>query len=329
MDKKKLGFGSLIVVMLCMMLSMTAFAAGSWKQVENNKYYYNEDGTMHTGFLNLDGKTYYFAPKTGVMVTGIYKIKTVTYVFGEDGVLQKTYEKAGFKKTSSGKIWYSYGDKTPKPKKQWLTINGKTYYFNKKGYVLTGWKKVKGYTYYFNKKGVLQTSQWIKYKNKSMYLSADGRIAKDTWIGDKYVDEDGYYIEGFRDDRRTSSSQTGWVGYGKKWKYYKNNKMVTGWKKISGKKYYFDSDGTMHTGWLKVKNRYYFMDTRTVALGQMITGWCRISNKYYYFFKSKTKSGGTSYPKGSMAQNISIRFTLTDGSQKIYVFDANGVCTNY
>lgn len=318
-----------MVFVLCMMLSVTAFAAGSWKQVGNNKYYYKEDGTMQKGFLNLDGKTYYFETKSGAMVTGIRKIKGVTYLFGDDGVLQKTYEKAGFKKNKKGKIWYSYGDGTPKPKKQWMVINGKTYYFNKSGYVLTGWKKVKGYTYYFNKKGVLQNSKWMKYKNKSLYLKEDGRIAKDTWIGDKYVDEDGYYIEGFRDDRRTSSSKTGWVGYDKTWRYYKNNKMVTGWKKIKGKRYYFDSKGIMQTGWLKLDKRYYFLDTRSSALGQMITGWVRISNKYYYFFKSKTKANGTTYPKGSMAQNLSIRFTLTDGSQKIYVFNENGVCTNY
>lgn len=281
---------------------------------------------MQKGWLTYEGKQYYFAQKTGIMATGIRKIGGVTYVFGDDGVLQKTYKKAGFKKTSDGKIWYSYGDGT-RPKKQWLSINGKTYYFNKKGYALIGWKKVKGYTYYFSKKGVLQTNKWIKYKSKTMYLGADGRIAKDTWIGDKYVGSDGNYVANYKDER--NSSGTGWVGYDKKWKYYKKNKLVTGWKTIKGKRYYFDSDGYMHTGWLKVKNRYYFMDTRTVALGEMITGWCKISNKYYYFFRSKTKANNTTYPKGSMAQGLSIRFTLTDGSKKIYVFDKNGVCTNY
>lgn len=329
MNKKRLGVSFAAAFLLCMMLSVTAFAAGTWKQVGANRYYYQENGTMQKGWLTYEGKKYYFAPKTGIMVTGIRKIKGVTCLFGDDGVLRKTYPKAGFKKTSNGKIWYSYGDGSKRPKKQWLVINGKTYYFNKKGYALTGWKKVKGYTYYFSRKGVLQVNKWMKYNKKNMYLGADGRISKDTWIGDKYVGTDGNYIPGYKDERRTSKTQTGWVGYDKQWKYYNKNKMVTGWKKIGGKKYYFDSDGLMHTGWLKVKNRYYFMDTRSVALGQMITGWCKISNKYYYFFKSKTKANNTTYPKGSMAQNISIRFTLTNGTQKIYVFDANGVCTNY
>lgn len=316
-------------LMFCMVFSVRTFAADNWKQVGKDRYFYQDDGTMQKGWLTYEGKKYFFNRKTGVMVTGIHKIAGKTYLFGDDGALVKTYKKAGFRKTSSGKIWYYFGKNTDSPKKQWLVIDGKTYYFNKNGYALVGWKKVKGYTYYFNKKGVLQTNKWMKYKTKKMYLGEDGRIAKDTWIGDKYVDEDGGYIPGYRDDRRTSDTKTGWAGYDKKWKYYVNNVPVKGWKKISGKKFYFDTDGLMHTGWLKIKGHYYFMDTRSVAIGQMITGWCKISNKYYYFFKTKTKANDITYPKGSMAQGVSIRFTLSDGSQKIYVFDANGVCTNY
>ena len=307
---KKKGFTLIAVLLLSMMLSLTAFAQSGWKTEGNQKYYYNEDGTMQKGWLTVGENRYYFHRKTGVMFTGIRKIQGMTYVFGEDGVLQKVYPKAG-------------------PKRQWLTVNGRTYYFDKKGYALTGWKKVSGTTYYFSKKGVLQTSKWVKYKSKQMYLDTDGKIAKNTWIGDKYVGEDGNYIADYRDDRRTNKNKTGWVGYGDQWKYYKKNKMVTGWKTINKKRYFFDSTGLMHTGWLQVKNQTYFMDTRTDTRGEMMTGWCKISNKYYYFFRSKTKANGTTYPKGSAAKGISIRFTLTDGTKKIYTFDKDGACTNY
>lgn len=328
MKKRKLRFWFAAVFVLCMALSMPVFAAEGWKQVGEKRYYYKEDGTLHKGWLSYEGKTYYLSPKNGVMMTGIRKIKGVSYLFGDDGVLEKIYRNAGLKKNTNGKIWYSFGDGT-RAKRQWLKISGKTYYFNKKGYALTGWAKVKGYTYYFSKKGVLQTKKWVKYKSKTMYLGTDGRIAKDTWIGNRYVGKDGNYIPNYRDDRKNNKNRTGWVGYGQKWRYYKKDKLVTGWKKIKGKRYYFDSDGYMHLGWLKVKDRYYFMDTRSAYLGQMITGWCKIKNNRYYFFTSKTKSKGKTYPVGSMAQGISIRFTLTSGAQKIYVFDKNGVCTNY
>lgn len=39
----------------------------------------------------------------------------------------------------------------------WQTINGKRYYYNKKGIRVTGLKKIGGYQYYFSKKGVMQT----------------------------------------------------------------------------------------------------------------------------------------------------------------------------
>lgn len=329
MNKKKLGVCGIVFFLIGMLWSVTAFAAGTWKEEGGNKYYYQENGAMQKGWLTLGDKQYYFHPDTGIMATGVWKIEGKHCHFGDDGVLQKVYKKAGLKKTESGKIWYSYGKGTRRAKKQWLTINGKTYYFNKNGFALTGWRKVDGYTYYFNRRGVVQKNKWMKYKTKNLYLGADGRIAKDTWVGDKYVGADGNYIEGYKDERRTNSKGTGWVGYDRQWKYYKKNRLVTGWKNISGKRYYFDSTGYMHMGWLNVKGNYYFMDTRSVALGQMITGWCKISNKYYYFFKSRTHANDTVYPKGSMARNISIRFTLSNGSQKIYVFDENGVCTNY
>lgn len=46
-----------------------------------------------------------------------------------------------------------------------------------------------------------------------MYLGSDGTFVKDTWIDDKYLGPDGVYIKGYRDDRRTNKSKTGWVGY--------------------------------------------------------------------------------------------------------------------
>ena len=41
----------------------------------------------------------------------------------------------------------------------WVTKNGKTYYYNKKGKKVTGWKKISGKVYYFNAKGVLQKNK--------------------------------------------------------------------------------------------------------------------------------------------------------------------------
>ena len=326
---KKKGFGVLAVLMLSMLLSVTAFAKGKWKVEEGNRYYYNEDGTKQKGWLTLKKGTYYFLPKTGIMATGVRQIAGKTYVFSKKGILLKAYERAGFRTTASGNLCYSYGDGTGRLKRQWFTINGKTYYFNKKGHALTGWQKIDGKIYYFNKRYVLQKEKWVKYNGKKMYLGSDGTFVKDTWIDDKYLGPDGVYIKGYRDDRRTNKSKTGWVGYGQQWRYYRKNKLVTGWITIGEKRYFFGSDGYMRAGWLKDQGHTYYMDTRSATYGQMMTGWCKIKDKYYYFFRTPAEHNGTVYPQGSMARKISIRFSLADGTQKIYIFGKNGACTNY
>lgn len=43
------------------------------------------------------------------------------------------------------------------PTTGWQTVNGKRYYYDKKGVKVTGLKKIDGAKYYFNKKGVMQT----------------------------------------------------------------------------------------------------------------------------------------------------------------------------
>lgn len=66
---------------------------------ENGKRRYYKNGKLHTGFLTLDGKKYYFDGK-GNMVTGDKKIKKACYYFGPDGVMQTGFvekEDKGFK----------------------------------------------------------------------------------------------------------------------------------------------------------------------------------------------------------------------------------------
>ena len=169
---KKKGFGVFAVLMLSMLLSVTAFAKGKWKVEEGNRYYYNENGTKQKGWLTLKKGTYYFLPKTGIMATGVRQIAGKTYVFSKKGILLKAYERAGFRTTASGKLCYSYGDGTGRLKRQWFTINGKTYYFNKKGHALTGWQKIDGKIYYFNPKSfqmkpgdhvIVETARGVEY----------------------------------------------------------------------------------------------------------------------------------------------------------------------
>ncbi|MBQ9984443.1 MAG: hypothetical protein IJP29_07620 [Lachnospiraceae bacterium] len=95
----------------------------------------------------------------------------------------------------------------------WKKINGKYYYFNKRGYRKTGWFKYDGKKYYLNKKGVRVTGMKT-IKNKKYYFSKKGILI------------------------------TGWIKY-KNHYYYANNKgvIMTGVQSIDQKIYYFDKSG--------------------------------------------------------------------------------------
>ncbi|MBQ5316265.1 MAG: hypothetical protein J6I96_01805 [Oscillospiraceae bacterium] len=58
--------------------------------------------------------------------------------------------------------------------KGWKTVNGKTYYFGKDGY-LTGFKKIGGKTYYFGTDGVMRTGR-IKLNGKLYDFGSDGAL---------------------------------------------------------------------------------------------------------------------------------------------------------
>ncbi len=135
----------------------------------------------------------------------------------------------------------------------WNKIDGKWYYYDSEGNMVTGWQKIKSsgsqYSawYYFASNGVMQTG-WQKLKRNSNYYA---------WF---YFDSSG--------------------------------KMVTGWQKLKKDSnynawYYFDSNGKMQTGWKKLKKNsqynawYYFLSN-----GKMVANTTkRIGNKTYRFDK--------------------------------------------
>jgi uncharacterized protein YkwD len=70
---------------------------------------------------------------------------------------------------------YYYFNKKGYRKTGWLTYNGKKYYLNKKGVRVTGFQTIKGKQYYFNSKGVMITG-WIKYQSNYYYLNSSGVV---------------------------------------------------------------------------------------------------------------------------------------------------------
>ena len=127
--------------------------------------------------------------------------------------------------------------------------------------------------------GILPTKAhaegWVQEENGSWYyLNQAGEKAKETWIGNYYVDENGVWIEG------KTQAKNEWISSGGRWWYRHSDGGYTrsGWEQINGTWYYFDGAGWMETGWVNVGGTWYYMN----GSGAMVTGWQKIGGAWYY-----------------------------------------------
>ena len=95
-----------------------------------------------------------------------------------------------------------------------------------------------------------------------------------------------------------------WVQEEAGWKYYANNKAVTGWKQIEGKWYFFNAEGVSQKWWVQDNGTWYYLN----GSGELQTGWLQDNGTWYYL-------------EGSGAMKASQWFEV-DG--KWYYVDATG-----
>ena len=95
-----------------------------------------------------------------------------------------------------------------------------------------------------------------------------------------------------------------WVQEEAGWKYYANNKAVTGWKQIEGKWYFFNAEGVSQKWWLQDNGTWYYLN----GSGELQTGWLQDNGTWYYL-------------EGSGALKVSQWFEVNG---KWYYVDATG-----
>ena len=106
------------------------YAKKQWLKSDGKWYYFDASGYMHKGWKKL-GKKYYFFKSDGSMASNEY---CQGYWLNKDGSWT-VKAKASWKQDSKG--WY-FGDTTGwYARKQWLKIDGKSYYFKNNGYLVT------------------------------------------------------------------------------------------------------------------------------------------------------------------------------------------------
>lgn len=119
--------------------------------IGSDLYYFNDQGVMQTGWIQLNGYTYLFNPNDGgKLYKGFWKDAAGTHYLDEAA----GYMVTGLK-----------------------TINGSVYYFNDKGVMQTGLVTIGANQYYFNAEGKLQTG-WVTIGTANYYFGADGAMVK-------------------------------------------------------------------------------------------------------------------------------------------------------
>ena len=145
-----------------------------------------------------------------------------------------------WKKDSTG-WWYRWSDGTY-PAGKFENIGGKTYYFNKAGYMVTGWQYIGGKWYYFNSDGAMRTG-WLYDGGAWYYLNGSGVMV----IGLQRIGGIGYYFN------RSGAMQTGWQYIGGKWYYFDGSGAMAVNRWVGD--YYLTGNGVMATNtWI---GKYY------------------------------------------------------------------------
>lgn len=216
-------------------------AAKGFRTVKGKTYYIDDSGKKHKGWLNLNGKKYYFNKKTGVQVKGWQldsKGRRVRYFSMGKGIMA-----TGFVKDKPGITRY-FSPANGRMVTGWMKdANGYRYYFKKDtGAMLKGWVTVSGRKRYFSGSGRMATGWVVNSKQHARYFSPKSGF---MYTGLQKVDGAYYYFvksTGFR-------YQKGFYTISKK-KYYFNptdGRAQIGWLTLNGKTYYFNSKGVMYT----------------------------------------------------------------------------------
>ena len=230
----------------------------NYPQGSTDYYYFDENGVMQTGSVNIDGKLYYFDKSTG---------RQVNYIFGwldlnKDG----------------SEIYFFNADHSLAT--GWITSGSpqKVYYYDPDtGKMATGMTTIGEYKYLFKADGALNGTRgqmivdWYEDSDGVRFFYGAGTVGEDY----------GHMVEGF------------FLYYGKRYYFnYDTGLRASGWTVYKNGKYiYCSEDGVVYTGWYKTDDgKTYYFD---MIFAYLATGYTRIGKDSYFYFNPDGEPGGT------------------------------------
>ena len=300
------------------------------RQIGGYWYYFDGNGVMQTGFVNLGGKTVYynsdgqmqygeqkinnawycFDTITGARVTGFYNLSGKIYYYGTDG-------KKRFGEQKINDAWYCFDTSTGKMVTGFYNLPGKVVYYGADGKMLYGEQKIGSYYYYFDPVFGSMYTGWRTVNKKTKYYQNNGHCTTGEYQIDNrwyYFDKNGIMQTGFVQlpGKTVYYNGSGAMQYGEQkinnaWYYFDmiTGKMATGFCELPGKWVYYGSNGKMLYGEQKIGNYYYYFDP---VFGSMYSGWKTVNGKTRYYQSNGQGKTGEYCENG-----------------KWYYFDKNGV----
>lgn len=174
--------------------------------------------------------------------------------------------------------WYSCSN-GEYPKDCIQIIDGVSYRFDNRGYLLTNWYQLNGQWYYSRPDGAIATG-WTLVSGCWYYLDPQMGCMQTGWlsIGSRW-----YYLDS------SGSMRTGWLQLGGMWYWLDaSGVMAQDWSYVGGRWYYFAFDGAMRSGWVLVDGDWFFLSDS----GSMVTGWLKKGAAWYYLKDSGQMTEG-------------------------------------
>ena len=254
------------------------------KDVEDSSWVYIlSDGSLQTGWLELDNYWYYFDHYGRILQNRTEMIDGITYFFKSDGSLEETI---------TGWYGVSY-ESSGGPTFWWYILPG--------GIAHTGWLGDQNNWYYFNDRGGMIFSRVEKIDNKNYAFDQSGKmIDTEGWheITSIYHGSQWVFLSS------DTELHIGWLYQNNHWYYFDEYgyMMQSRSEEIDGNVYVFDANGAMvtQTGWITLNYNSSMINHRpswhyVLPNGLAKTGWFLEKGHWYYFDEAGYMSYGGTY----------------------------------